>query len=124
MDTISGLGIHSIHQEGNVMIEMTKNSPQKIQTLNATGAGGVNIDRQKYDAMKKALLKVITARKEGTAFQALPSLVKPLLPGLGFPAKASVGWYVTVVKLDLEARGLIERVARIKPQRLRRVKQS
>ncbi|MCZ7544494.1 MAG: hypothetical protein M5R40_13685 [Anaerolineae bacterium] len=32
----------------------------------------------------------------------------------------SVGWHVTTVKLDLEARGLIERVPQSRPQRLRR----
>ena len=35
---------------------------------------------------------------------------------------SSVGWYATTVKLDLEARGLIERVPDARPQRLRRVK--
>jgi Family of unknown function (DUF6958) len=33
----------------------------------------------------------------------------------------SVGWYTTSVNLDLEARGLIERVPGAQPQRLRRV---
>ena len=33
----------------------------------------------------------------------------------------SITWYVTTVKLDLEARGLIERIPRSSPQRLRLV---
>ena len=33
--------------------------------------------------------------------------------------EGSISWYVTTVKLDLEARGLIERVPRSRPQRLR-----
>lgn len=31
----------------------------------------------------------------------------------------SINWYVTTVKLDLEARGIIERVPRSRPQQLR-----
>ena len=33
----------------------------------------------------------------------------------------SIGWYVTTVKLDLEARGVIERVPNVTPQQLRLV---
>ena len=95
-------------------------SADRMLTLNATGARGVNIERDKYEAMKKALLEVITSEREGTPFKGLSKLVKPLLPKLGFPPEASVSWYTTVVKLDLEARGLIERVSGSKPQRVRR----
>jgi len=31
----------------------------------------------------------------------------------------SISWYVTTVKLDAEARGLIQRVPKSRPQRLR-----
>ena len=92
----------------------------RILTLNATGARGVNIGRDKYETMKKAILEVITSDREGTPFKDLSKLVKPLLPGMGFPPEASVSWYTTVVKLDLEARGLIERVSGARPQRVRR----
>ena len=33
--------------------------------------------------------------------------------------EGSVGWYATAVKLDLEARGELERVPGAKPQRVR-----
>lgn len=93
---------------------------EKIETRNATeGAAGVRIDRDKYDAMKKALLAVIPRRADGVAFKDLVGLVKPLLPDDVF-AGASPSWYATTVKLDLEARGLIERVPGARPQRVRR----
>ena len=82
---------------------------------------GTNIDRDKYDAMRKALLKHIPARTEGVPFQGMGAAVRPLLPNRVF-AGASISWYVTTVKLDLEARGLIERVRGAKPQRLRRTR--
>ena len=33
--------------------------------------------------------------------------------------RGSIGWYTTIVKLDLEARGLIDRIPDKKPQHLR-----
>jgi hypothetical protein len=33
--------------------------------------------------------------------------------------RGSIGWYTTIVKLDLEARRLIERIPDKKPQHLR-----
>jgi hypothetical protein len=44
--------------------------------------------------------------------------VKPHLPADVY-RNASIGWYTVTVKLDLEARGLIERIAGVTPQHLR-----
>lgn len=85
------------------------------------GKGGTRIQRSKYEATKKALLKVIPKHREGILFRDLPRLVGPLLPQEMLTAKGSASWLVTVVKLDLEARGLIERVAGSGPQRVRRI---
>jgi hypothetical protein len=38
---------------------------------------------------------------------------------MGDAFEGSVSWYVTTVKLDLETRGVVERVPGQKPQRLR-----
>jgi Family of unknown function (DUF6958) len=76
---------------------------------------GVNIDTGKYEVIKAAILEVVGAAPEVT-FGDLTSAVRRLL-GDTFPG--SVSWYVTTVKLDLEARGLIERVPDKKPQHLR-----
>lgn len=95
-------------------------SSERIETLNATGAGGTRIARATYDAFRAALLEAIPRDPAGVAFRELPRRVAPLIPAAMKPRKGSVSWYVTVVKLDLEARGLIERVPRARPQRLRR----
>ena len=93
----------------------------KFQTIHPeAGKQGTNIDAAKYEAMKAALLTVVPAAGAGVPFQDLADAVRPHLSDELF-AKASINWYVTTVKLDLEARGLIERVPSARPQRLRRV---
>ena len=91
----------------------------KILTLHPAGKQGVNIDRDKYDEMKRAILKVVGRGKQGLSFTDMSRLVKPLLskPVYG---KASTGWYCVTVKLDLEARGILERVPKTSPQLIRR----
>lgn len=71
---------------------------------------GVSIDKEKYDTIRKAILDIV---KEGPVpFKELAPRVKKLCPDFD----GSVSWYVTTVKLDLEARGLIERVPGKSPQ--------
>ena len=91
------------------MIDLRHTDPTKV-------AGRCNAE--KYALMKAALLQVVPRASDGVAFGDLADLVQPLLPdrwGTG-----SVMWWVTTVKLDLEARGVIERVPKSAPQRLRK----
>ena len=90
----------------------------KVMTLHPEGKAGVNVDKRKYDSMRRAILKVVGRGRDGVPFGDLRTLVEPHL-GDVFEG-ASVGWYVTTVKLDLEARGELERVPGVRPQRLRR----
>lgn len=95
----------------------------RIETLNITpGSGGTRIDRAKYDAVRKAILKAVPARGEGIPFKALPAAVEENLPGGEIPGGGNTSWYTTTVKLDLEARGEIHRVPGSRPQRLLRGK--
>jgi hypothetical protein len=94
--------------------------PEMIETLNITGAGGTRLPRDKYDAVRAALLRVIPRTARGIAFRDLPRLVDPAIPASMKPRPGSTSWLVTTVKLDLEARHLIERVPGITPQHLRR----
>lgn len=95
---------------------------ERIMTLHPQGKAGVNIEKTKYDEMRRALLKVIPKRDDGVLFGDLGDLVLDHLNEDAYPKGLSVLWYVTTVKQDLEARGLIEQVPKTKPQRLRRVK--
>jgi len=81
------------------------------------GKHGVNISRHKYELVRGAIVESIRDRG-GIAFRALIEDVERRLEG-GF--EGSVSWYVTTVKLDLEARGVIERIPGSRPQRLRLV---
>jgi len=91
---------------------------EKIMTRHPDpGKSGVNISRQKYDAIRAATLDAIGARGEIT----FKDLTQNVRTGLADRFDGSISWYVTTVKLDLEARGLIERVPKSRPQRLRLV---
>lgn len=89
---------------------------EKILTLHPdAGKVGVNISKAKYDLIRQAILVSIQARGE-MPFKHLADEVAKRLGG-GFDG--SIGWYVTTVKLDLEARCLIERIPKRTPQHLR-----
>jgi hypothetical protein len=78
---------------------------------------GVRIDRAKYDTMRAAILTVLRRRGEAT-FTELSGAVERSLRGR---FDGSIKWYVTTVKLDLEARRIIRRVPGSRPQQLRLV---
>jgi hypothetical protein len=84
------------------------------------GVDGLRISREKYDAVRAAILETVPCDAEGIRFKDLPKEVARRVPNGLFPKKGSASWYTTVVKLDLEARGLIERIPGSNPQRLRR----
>ena len=88
---------------------------EKILTLHPDGKQGVNISKEKYETIRQAILTILGDQGE-TLFKDLPAEVEQKLER-GFDG--SISWYVTTVKLDLEARGLITRVPKSSPQRLR-----
>lgn len=78
------------------------------------------VDKTRYDAMKKAMLKVIPKRPPGVTPDDVYEAVLPLLPHEHFPGGEGAGWWCKCVQLDLEAKGLIVRDAKIRPLRLTR----
>lgn len=87
----------------------------KILTLHPEGKQGVNISRAKYDMIHQAITNAI--RSQGViTFQGLISLVDYSLRNR---FEGSIPWYVTTVKLDMEARGEIERISENGEQKLR-----
>lgn len=87
----------------------------KIMTLHPQGKKGVNITLAKYTQIKKFILDTIRTKEEIT-FEALTDLAVSKLTAK-FDGK--VIWYVVTVKLDLEARKLIERIPKTSPHKLR-----
>lgn len=86
---------------------------ERILTLHPQGKTGVNILRAKYDAVRVAILQAI-GEAGVLHFSDLPERCAALLPDF----EGAIGWYVTSVKLDLEARGEIERLPGVGKQRL------
>jgi len=89
-----------------------------IKTLHPEKKQGVNISREKYELIRKNIMSVLRANKEIT-FMKLSRAVEKEVRG---KIDGSVMWYVTTVKLDLEARGEIKRVPNSRPQLVRLAK--
>lgn len=79
---------------------------------------GVNIERKKYDAVQAAIVDALRMNGEMT----FEDLMRAVEQRIGAHFEGSVSWYYTTVKLDLEARGIIERVGKSSPQRIRLAK--
>jgi len=87
----------------------------RIMTLHPQGKKGVNILQRRYDFIKDFILEVL--KKEGQiSYQELDKRADKALKNT-FDGK--VGWYVVSVKLDLEARDIIERVPKTSPHQIR-----
>jgi hypothetical protein len=86
-----------------------------IRTLHPEKKQGVNISREKYEVIRKAILSALDKQRE-ISFMNLSRAVEKQVNG---NFEGSVTWYVTTVKLDLEARGVIKRVPNSRPQLLR-----
>ena len=87
-----------------------KNSPGRV----------VNVDAEKYEAMKKAMLAVLPAKSPGLTVAELKQRLLPRLPEALFPDGAKAGWWLKGVQLDLEAKGVIGR-GDAEPLRLHRL---
>ncbi len=87
---------------------------EKIMTLHPAGNAGVHIDRHKYDTVREAILQSLRINGALT-FNDAAAQAHSMLGG---NFSGSISWYVTTVKLDLEARGEIARVPKSSPQRL------
>jgi hypothetical protein len=85
----------------------------KILTRHPLGKSGKNISKQKYDALKEAIL---SALKNGQLTHT--ELFSHLNKSLKGRFSGNISWYGETVKLDLEARKMIERTSS-KPQKYR-----
>lgn len=94
---------------------------ERVQTKHPEkGKSGPRIEKAKYDAFRRAILRAVPRSKAGIPFRDLSDKVASILPKTLLGTVGSVTWYTVTVKLDLEARGEIERVPGARPQRLRR----
>ena len=86
---------------------------EKILTKHPQGKTGRNISQKSYDTLKAAILAAL-GKKELTHTELFEQLNKKLKGKFD----GNISWYGETVKLDLEARKIIERTAS-KPQKYR-----
>lgn len=88
---------------------------KRIMTLHPQGKKGVNILRRRYDVIKDYILETL-AKEEQISYQELD---RRAVKDLKEEFDGKVGWYIVSVKLDLEARGIVERVPKTSPHEIR-----
>jgi hypothetical protein len=84
---------------------------EKILTKHPLGKNGKNISKSDYEIIKKAMLQILKD-KELTHTELFYQLNKKLKDKFS----GNISWYGETVKLDLEARKIIERTPS-KPQK-------
>ena len=80
----------------------------------------LQVRKDLYDAMRQGLMRVIPRHDDGVRLMQLAERLKGNLNSKQW-AGSSIARYIHLVKLDLEARKLIERIPGSRPQRLRRL---
>ena len=90
-----------------------KMTEEKILTKHPLGKSGRNISKQKYEAVKQALVAAL--RNQELTHTELLGRVNKSLKG---KFSDNISWYAETVKLDLEARKIMERTSS-KPQKYR-----
>lgn len=103
---------------------MTQRSVEKkILCLTPTpGKSGTRIEAWKYEAIRRAIRKVVPKSKAGLEFSELVPLVSQALSEGERQRIGSIVWYTVTVKLHLEVVGELERIPGKKRQWIRRVK--
>lgn len=84
-------------------------------TLHPKGKNGVNILKRRYDTIKDFIVMTLQNHKE-ISFEELTNLA---IDKLTETFDGKVLWYLVTVKLDLEARKIIERIPKTSPHKIR-----
>jgi len=86
---------------------------ERILTKHPLDRNGKNISRQKYETLKRAILSALHDKELSHT-----ELFAQLKRSLRGKFSGNISWYGETVKLDLEARRLIERTSS-RPQKYR-----
>ena len=79
-----------------------------VENVNVPGRTS-RVDKVMYEAMKKAMWKVLPARSPGLTQNEIREGVLPHLPQDLYPGGAKTGWWAKTVQLDQEAKGTLVR---------------
>jgi hypothetical protein len=84
--------------------------PAKIEIENVMSPGRTKfVDRQKYEAVRDALLAVLPRQSPGMTEAQAKQAIKAHLPKELFPGGDKLGWWLGAVRLDLEAKRIVMR---------------
>jgi hypothetical protein len=86
---------------------------EKILTKHPLGKSGKNISKQKYETLREAILSALRNKELSHT-----ELFNQLNKSLKSKFSGNISWYGETVKLDLEAKEIIERTSS-KPQKYR-----
>ncbi len=101
--------------------DMPSNTTARVMLENVNHPGNTtSADAEMYQAMKRAVLRVLPARSPGLTVAELEERVLAHLPDDLYPGGAKAGWWTKAVQLDLEAKGIIAR-EKTKPLRLHKI---
>jgi hypothetical protein len=89
---------------------MAEKKRATIEIENVVSPGRTyRVDADKFNAMKRAFLKVLPARSPGLTADEIGKAVLPHLPYDLFPGGAKTGWWKKAVQLHLEAKQVVLR---------------
>jgi hypothetical protein len=81
-----------------------------VENVNVPGHR-TRVDAAKYEAMRRALLRVVPRTKPGITQSEMFRAVLPYLPHALVPGGATASWWAKTAQLDLEAKGVLRREA-------------
>jgi hypothetical protein len=91
---------------------------ETVQLLHPTKSAP-RIDLQRYELIRAVIQEALTFAVSGLTYSELLDQLRTLIPQETLKVLGSLEWYTVSVKLDLEARGLIERIPHTRPERVR-----
>jgi len=90
----------------------------KVQLKHPQGKNPIRMSKEKYNLLKPAILQYLRTRGKAT-FGELTEAIEKEFKARRQPFEGSLRWHLEWVKLDLEARKAIQRVAHTAPQQFR-----
>lgn len=94
-------------------------TPEMVEALHPEGKSPTRVNKASYDAYRGAILDCLKPHPDGRTLADLEIDLLDAVPEQFHSPSGGCMWWLMTVKLDLEARGLVERVPGAKPQRLR-----
>lgn len=102
----------NVRRKKDILMERKAVECHRVVVENVDVPGySFQLDSAKYDAMRRALVRILPTKAPGFTQAAIRQAILAHLPESHFPAGAKANWWAKVVQLDLEAKGVINREA-------------